>query len=138
MDAFSSPTPIPAASTQQHTRQVFVEGLGLDMLIGVYAHEMTAPQPVIISLNLTVEDDVDTVGTDDPKRIVCYDNVTRRIRDLCAQGHVGLVETLAERIAALCLEDDRVLTARVRVEKPDALPDCRSVGVEVERHRSRP
>jgi len=47
-----------------------------------------------------------------------------------------LVEALAERIAALCLEEPRVQRARVRVEKPGALRFARNVGVEVTRERS--
>jgi len=47
------------------------------------------------------------------------------------------VETLAERIAALCLDDARVRSVRIRVEKLDVFPDATSVGVEIERH-SRP
>ncbi|HOF88075.1 MAG TPA: dihydroneopterin aldolase [Armatimonadota bacterium] len=46
-----------------------------------------------------------------------------------------LVEALAERIAALCLDDPRVRRARVRVEKPGALRFARSVGVEITRER---
>jgi len=43
---------------------------------------------------------------------------------------------LAERIAAMCLVDSRVLSARVRVEKLDVFPEASSVGVEIIRHRS--
>ena len=50
-------------------------------------------------------------------------------------GHVGLAETLAELIAAACLRDKRVMAARVRIEKPDVIPNARSVGVEIERLR---
>jgi dihydroneopterin aldolase len=46
---------------------------------------------------------------------------------------VQLVETLAERLCEACLEDKRVVSARVRVEKLDVFPDATSVGVEVER-----
>jgi len=45
------------------------------------------------------------------------------------------VETLAERIAAECLEDHRILAAKVRVEKLDVMPEASAVGVEIERHR---
>jgi dihydroneopterin aldolase len=48
---------------------------------------------------------------------------------------VLLVETLAERMAAVALEDPRVERARVTVEKPDAFPDVAGVGVVVERRR---
>jgi dihydroneopterin aldolase len=52
-----------------------------------------------------------------------------------AQGHVHLGETLAERIASACLADERVTGVRVRIEKPDIIPNARSVGVEIERLR---
>jgi dihydroneopterin aldolase len=44
-----------------------------------------------------------------------------------------LLETLAEEIAAICLQDGRVRSVRVRVEKLDIFPDAASVGVEIER-----
>ena len=45
----------------------------------------------------------------------------------------NLVETLAERLAGICLQDPRVRSARVRVEKLDVFADAVSVGVEIER-----
>jgi dihydroneopterin aldolase len=57
------------------------------------------------------------------------------IKRLIRQGHINLVETLAERIAAQCLEDHRILSAKVRVEKLDIMPEASAVGVEIERHR---
>jgi dihydroneopterin aldolase len=50
-----------------------------------------------------------------------------------SKGHINLAETLAERIAAICFEDIRVLSARVRVEKLHAVPGAESAGVEIER-----
>jgi len=50
-------------------------------------------------------------------------------------GHINLVETLAEQIASLALLDNRVLSARVRVEKLQVMEDAESVGVEIERKR---
>jgi dihydroneopterin aldolase len=47
-----------------------------------------------------------------------------------------LVETLAERVADLCLSDPRVVVVRVRVEKPDVIVEAGGVGVEIERRRS--
>jgi dihydroneopterin aldolase len=64
---------------------------------------------------------------------VCYEEVVSGMRRLVAAGHLNLVETLAEQIATLCLEDRRVRVARVRVEKLDVFADATSVGVEIER-----
>ena len=69
--------------------------------------------------------------------MVDYEALIERVRRLVASRHVKLVETLAERVAALCLEDPRVRSARVRVEKLDAIPDAAAVGVEIERIRPR-
>jgi dihydroneopterin aldolase len=50
---------------------------------------------------------------------------------------VNLVETLAERAAALCLADPAALSVRLRVEKLDVYPDAASVGVEIVRARAK-
>ena len=54
-------------------------------------------------------------------------------RAIVERGHINLVETLAEKIAVLCLANGRVRSVRVRVEKLDIVPDAQSVGVEIER-----
>jgi len=61
--------------------------------------------------------------------------VVKKVEAILAEGHINLVETLCEKIAAACLKDRRVMAARVRVEKPDIIPNARSVGVEIERTR---
>lgn len=66
---------------------------------------------------------------------VCYEQLTLRIQDRLAQGHIDLVETLAEQIAEDILEDPRILMARVRIEKPDAIAAAAGVGVEIERRQ---
>jgi dihydroneopterin aldolase len=48
---------------------------------------------------------------------------------------VRLVETLAERIAEACLEDERVEHVRIRIEKLDVFADAASAGIEIERRR---
>ena len=55
------------------------------------------------------------------------------IESIVSQGHVNLVETLADEIADMALIDQRVRSARVRAEKLDILENAVSVGVEVER-----
>lgn len=127
--------PVPAiAEASRPARRVFVRDLLLDALIGVYPDELTKPQKVLINIDLWV---AETPG--EPPRsyaeVVCYDNLVQRTKGLLAQGHVGLVETLAERLAGLCLDDPRVLRTRVRVEKPEAIAEAAGVGVEIERRR---
>lgn len=123
------------ADARGSVRHVFVRDLELKTLIGVHEHEKIAPQRVIINVDLMVSEENpvdDTVFS----TVVDYERVVRRIQTLLtAGGHVNLLETLAERIAASCMEDGRVMGARIRIEKPDVMAEVASVGIEIERMR---
>ena len=69
------------------------------------------------------------------EHVVDYSKLIDGITLLVQGEHVNLLETMAERVAAHCLANPRVERARVRIEKPDIVPACRSVGIEIERHR---
>jgi 7,8-dihydroneopterin aldolase/epimerase/oxygenase len=128
--------PVPAiAEASRPARRVFVRDLLLDALIGIYPEERVKPQKLLVNLELWV---AETPG--EPPRsyaeVVCYEQLVKRTKALLAEGHVDLVETLAERLASICLEDARVLRTRVRVEKPEAIAEAAGVGVEIERRRA--
>ena len=125
-------TVLPAA-LHGRTMKVFVRDLILPCRIGVYSHEKHGAQRVRINLKLSCLEH--PAINDEHQNVVCYAEVVDSIRRLLAEGHINLVETLAERVAALCLEDHRVLGAKVRVEKLDVIPEASAVGVEIERHR---
>jgi 7,8-dihydroneopterin aldolase/epimerase/oxygenase len=122
------------ASGNDRLRHVFVRDLEIMALLGVYEHEKRKPQRIVLNIDLSVREDL-VHPADDIENVVSYEAVVRRVEAIVAQGHVHLVETLAERIAEACLADERVSAARVRVEKPDIIPNARSVGVEIERLR---
>ena len=128
MTAFDAPRPAEAG---QPMRRVFVRDLVLACSIGVYRYERDATQRVRINLDLAVPEDGGALD-DDIANVVSYEDVVDRVR-AAVRGHVNLVETLAENIASVCLQDGRVGTVRVRVEKLDVFPDTASVGVEIER-----
>ncbi len=113
-------------------RHVFIRDLMLTCLIGVYKQEQKQPQRIRINLDLAVCEGTGPQG-DKLSEVVCYEDVAAGVRSLVGEGHVNLVETLAERIADMCLKDDKVRVARVRVEKLDVFKDTASVGVEIER-----
>ena len=112
-------------------RHVFVRDMALMASIGVYAHEHGRKQRVRVSVDLAVEDTGD--GADQLERVVNYEAVVERVREIVRAGHVRLVETLAERIAAACLDDRRIRRVWVQVEKLDAFPDTAAVGIAIER-----
>jgi len=112
--------------------RVFIHDLVVPCFIGIHAHEKEAPQRVRLNLDLSVHDHAGAVN-DEHTNVVCYEKIANGVRELIGRGHINLVETLAEEIAALCLANIRVHSARIRVEKLDILADAGSVGVEIER-----
>jgi 7,8-dihydroneopterin aldolase/epimerase/oxygenase len=127
------PQPHIIADAARGIRHVFIRNLELPAQIGVWRHEHGKQQPVRINVDLAVEDLID-LG-DDLSKVVDYGVIEDKIRAIIAEGHIRLIETLAERIAAACFDDERVKTSRVRVEKLHALPNAESAGIEIERSR---
>lgn len=123
--------PVRIADARNAIRHVFIRDLVLMCSIGVHRHERADRQRIRVNIDLAVRDDRDL--DDDIGNVVCYEKITLGVRGLIADRHIKLVETVAEEIAAMCLEDGRVNSVRVRVEKLDILPDAASVGVEIER-----
>jgi dihydroneopterin aldolase len=106
---------------------VFVRGLMIEAGIGVYDHEQGRLQTLIIDVTLdlgphAVERISDTIN---------YETIAQAARDIAAEGHVGLVESFAERLALACLRDGRVRRVTVRVEKPGALDGVIAPGCEL-------
>jgi (5-formylfuran-3-yl)methyl phosphate synthase len=113
------------------TDRIFVRDFVLPVRIGAYAHERDKPQNVRFNV------DVNVLRADraavDIRDVFSYDLITDSIRMIIAEEHIGLVETLAERISALLLTHPRVTVVTVRVEKLEVGPG--GTGVEIVRRR---
>ena len=123
------------ADAAKEVRHVFIRDLILTCLIGVHKHERKKPQRIRVNLDLAVTER-SVISTDRLADVLCYEDVADRIRTIVNNGHVNLVETLAEKIASKCLEDRRIKATRVRIEKLDVFKDAASAGVEIERFSS--
>ena len=118
----------PPPSGRVTGMKVFVRGLRIEAEIGVYAHEHGRTQPLVVDVEL----EVDVAGAELLAETVNYETVGRIARDVAAEGHLKLVEAFAEKVARACLSDPRVTSARVRVEKPQALaPQADAAGAEI-------
>lgn len=112
--------------------QVFIKDLIVNCIIGVYAWERTQPQDVII--NVTLFTDLHKAGTsDDLTDCIDYHQLARRLQAHTETAQRMTVEALAEDLAHLCLETPGVQKVRLRVEKPAAVSNAASAGVEIER-----
>lgn len=86
---------------------------------GVFDHERRDGQRFVIDLALAV-DTRPAAASDDLRDTVDYGSLVAEVADAVGRDPVDLIETLAERIAAVCLRDRRVEWARVTIHKPDA------------------
>jgi len=114
------------------TDRIFVRDFVLPVRIGAYASERAKPQRVRFNVDIDVKR-LDHVP-EDMRDVLSYDIVTDGIAMITHAEHIALIETLAERVAALVLAYRRVARVVVRVEKLDIRPG--SVGVEIMRERA--
>jgi 7,8-dihydroneopterin aldolase/epimerase/oxygenase len=126
-------TPSPAASTALRTT-VFLAGLRVEAEVGVFAHERGLRRPLDIDMAVTLDPSVRPTE-DKLAETLDYDALAAAARAVVADAHIHLVETVAEQIADRLLADPRVVSVKVRVEKPGAVAGARTAGVEIERGR---
>ncbi len=113
-------------------RHVFVRDLVIPALIGVHKHEKDGQQNIRINLDMEIPEAENSIK-DRLSDVVCYEEIVDGIREIVNAGHINLVETLAEKIAARILVDQRIERVRVKIEKLDIFADASSVGIEIER-----
>lgn len=111
---------------------IFIEDLRVDTVIGIYDWEREIRQTV--SLDLEMSCDIRAAAADDDyAKTLDYKAVAKRVIGFVEEAEYYLVETLAERVAALILEEFGVRRVMVRLDKPYALRGARGVGVRITR-----
>ncbi len=113
--------------------QVFIKGLAVEAVIGVYDWERTMLQPLVLDLEMGWDIRVAAAG-DDLGATLDYAAVSQRVLDFVAASQFLLVEALAEHVAALIMHEFSVPWLRLRVTKPGAVSEASGgVGVLIER-----
>ncbi len=111
---------------------VFIEGLEIEALIGIYDWERRIRQPLRFDLEMAFDNRV-PAASDDIADTLDYKAVSKRLIGFVEQSDFGLVETLAERCAAIVMEEFGVRWLRLKLSKPGAVRGARAVGVVIER-----
>lgn len=112
--------------------QVHIKDLLLRGIIGINDWEREKRQDILI--NITLCGDLHAAGKSDRiEDCINYRTIAKKVIRYVEESERFTVEALATDIAKLCLEQEGVVRARVRLEKPGALRFARSVGVEIER-----
>lgn len=111
--------------------RIFVRDYIVDCNIGVYAEEKGVTQKVRLTVEATLAPSVKATR-DEMVEVPSYTDLIDAIHQSMEGGHINLVETFAERIAARCLKDQRMKAVLVRIEKLERGP---LRGVEIVRGR---
>jgi dihydroneopterin aldolase len=112
--------------------QILIEGLNLETVIGVYDWERTVRQRLELDLELGTDIRPAARG-DDLTRTLDYAAICQRLTAYAEANAHGLVETFAERVAAILIDEFGVRRLRLTVRKPGAVAAARAVGVRIER-----
>ncbi len=113
---------------------ILIRELRVETLIGIHKRERHIAQTVSIDLDIGLPGDA-VFSSDKVADTIDYEQVALRIRALAGDGHYRLVETLAERIARLLLDDFGAPWVKVVVAKIGILGNAKFVGVTIERRR---
>ena len=116
--------------------KVFIEGLEIEALIGIYDWERRIRQPLVFDIEMAF-DNRKPAASDTIEDTLNYKDVSKRLIDYVSASSFGLVETLAERCAEIILDEFDVAQVRLKLSKPGAVRGAKSVGVIIERSRDR-
>ncbi|SHE54920.1 dihydroneopterin aldolase [Modicisalibacter ilicicola DSM 19980] len=112
--------------------RVLIEGLRVETVIGAYDWERSIRQRLVVDLEMAT-DIRPAAASDDLTRTLDYAAISTRIREFAEDSHFELVETFAERLAALLRHEFAIPWLRLTLRKPGAVAEAATVGVRIER-----
>jgi len=111
---------------------VFLRGLRIETVIGIYDWEREMKQTVILDLEMSA--DIARAAVNDRiEDALDYKAVSKRLKQFVSESRLGLVETLAERCAQIIRDEFGVRWVRLSLNKIGAVSDATDVGVTIER-----
>ena len=111
-------------------RTVFIKNFIIEEIIGIHANERIKKQKIKFNIVL----DVNKISVPDEKNIksiVDYEKITNKLKNLTKSKKYNFLESLAEDSFKEIFEDKRINSVTIKIEKPEAIKNAESVGVEV-------
>lgn len=117
------------------TNQIFISGLKLATIIGIYPEERLAPQPIVLDIELTADTQKAAIS-DNIADAIDYADVVKKLQERATKNQCQLVETLAnDFVETLFQAFPKIQSIRLRLQKfPAGLPIA-SAGVIIVRDR---
>ena len=111
---------------------IFIEGLEIETIIGVYEHERDIKQKVVLDIEMTLPES-DAASSDDLRHTVDYDAVSKLVTSYVIDTQYQLIESLAEQVASLVLGAFATDSLKLKLSKPGAVKNAKSVGLIIQR-----
>ena len=116
-------------------RTVFIKDFIIEEIIGIHEHEKIKKQK--IKFNIVIDVDQNIIPNEkDIKSIIDYEKITNKLKNLTKIKKYNFLESLAEDSFEKIFEDKRISSIKIRIEKPEAIKNAESVGVEVFKTRN--
>jgi len=112
--------------------KIILTDLRIDAVIGIWDWEKRNPQTISIDLEMQT-DTKKASQLDSIEDALDYKAVSKRVKQFIQASQFNLIETLAENVAKIILEEFNVQWLKLRISKPFAIRDSRNVGVSIER-----
>ena len=100
---------------------IFLKDWVIDCNIGVYAEEKGVTQKIRLTVDAYLAPSV-RAADDEMDTVPSYTDIIDAVNDITGQGHINLIETLAEAVCERCLADPRIAAMRIRIEKLERGP----------------
>jgi len=116
-------------------RTVLIKDFLINEIIGIHKHEKINKQKIIF--NIVIDVNQNTIPDENNlSSIVDYEKITNKLKNLVKNKNYNFLESLAEDSFKKIFQDKRINSVKIKIEKPDALLNAKSVGVEVFKSRN--
>jgi len=120
----------PTKNKSSIKRTVFIKNFIIKEIIGVHEYEKIKKQKIKFNIVLDInQNSIPNEG--DIKSIVDYEKITNKLKNLTKSKKYNFLESLAEDSFKEIFEDKRINSVTIKIEKPEAIKNAKSVGVEV-------
>jgi dihydroneopterin aldolase len=114
--------------------KVYIRGLKVECIVGVYGWERQLPRPLLFDLELGADLRA-AAASDHVRDVIDYAAVSAAVTKVAQERQPALLEALGETIARALFDQFPILSLRLNIAKPGAVPEAKAVGIEIERRR---
>ena len=116
-------------------RSVLIKDFIVNEIIGIHQNEKVNKQKIIFNIVIDVNQNIHP-DENDLSSIVDYEKITNKLKKLAKSKKYNFLESLAEDSFSEIFADKRINSVKIKIEKPEAIENAQSVGIEVFKSRS--